>query len=35
MESMSMRWLAGSDVGGDNDEGVWIDCVSYALFGRV
>jgi hypothetical protein len=31
---MSMRWLAGTDGDGDNDEGVWIDCVSYAQFGR-
>lgn len=25
---------AGSDVGSDDDEGVWVGCVPYALFGR-
>jgi hypothetical protein len=25
---------AGSDVGGDDDERVWVGCVPYALFGR-
>jgi hypothetical protein len=25
---------AGSDVGGDDDERVWVDCIPYALFGR-
>lgn len=24
----------GSDVGGDDDEGVWVGCVPYALVGR-
>ena len=24
---------AGADVGGDDDEGVWVGCVPYALFG--
>ena len=24
---------AGTDVGGDDGEGVWIACVTYALFG--
>lgn len=24
----------GSNVGGDDDKGVWVGCVPYALFGR-
>jgi hypothetical protein len=27
--------VAGTNVGGDSDEGVWIGCVTYAFFGRV
>ena len=26
--------VAGADVGGDDDECVWVGCVPYALFGR-
>ena len=28
----ALAW-AGTDVGGDDDEGVWVGCVPYALLG--